>query len=155
MADDVDPPLGSTPEPVEEAPPSEVTLELRRARGTAASVAVPTNGPTPPSPGLWGNAFRQLLRKRSAVVGLAMLTVLILTALFAPLLAPYGPNEVLLGEGAIPRDDPCIHVFGWCEDDEVQHVLGLDGNGRDSSAASCTAPECRWPPESARWPSRW
>ena len=84
-----------------------------------------------PSRGLWANAFRQLLRKRSAVVGLAMLAVLLLVALFAPLIAPYGPNEVLLGGGTVPREDPCIHALNWCEDDATQHVLGTDGNGRD------------------------
>jgi ABC-type dipeptide/oligopeptide/nickel transport system permease subunit len=62
---------------------------------------------------------------------MAMLSVLVFAAIFAPLLAPYGPNEVLLGQGATPRSDPCIHVLGWCADDEPQHILGLDGNGRD------------------------
>ena len=83
------------------------------------------------SGGLWANAFRELLRKRSAVVGLVMLSILILLAIFAPLIAPYDPNEVLLGTGVSPREDPCIHAFNWCADDEPQHILGTDGNGRD------------------------
>jgi peptide/nickel transport system permease protein len=118
------------PEP-DEQPESEVMRDLRRARGTGTTSASTVDEPTPPSPGLWGNAFRQLLRKRSAVVGLVMLTILLLAALLAPLLAPYGPNEVLLGEGVSPREDPCIHALNWCPDEESQHVLGLDGNGRD------------------------
>jgi peptide/nickel transport system permease protein len=83
------------------------------------------------SVGLWGNAFRQVLRKRSSLVGLIMLAVLVFVAIFAPLLAPYDPNEVLLGQGATPREDPCVHVLGWCDDDATQHILGTDGNGRD------------------------
>lgn len=85
----------------------------------------------PASRGLWGNAFRQLLRKRSAVVGLVMLSILLFVAVFAWILAPYDPNEVLLGEGVGPREDPCIHAFGWCDEDQPQHILGTDGNGRD------------------------
>ena len=84
-----------------------------------------------PSRGLWGNAFRQLLRKRSAVVGLVMLGVLLFVAVFAPLIAPHGPNEVLLGNGVTPRQDPCIHAFNWCDQSEPQFILGTDGNGRD------------------------
>jgi peptide/nickel transport system permease protein len=60
-----------------------------------------------------------------------MLSVLVLSAFLAPVLAPYGPNEVLLGQGVTPRADPCIHLFGWCGEDEPQHILGIDGNGRD------------------------
>jgi peptide/nickel transport system permease protein len=115
----------------EEEPESEVVRELRRARGTAPSIPDARSQPPPPSRGLWGNAFRQLLRKRSAVVGLVMLSILVLSAFLAPVLAPYGPNEVLLGQGVTPRADPCIHLFGWCGEDEPQHILGIDGNGRD------------------------
>jgi peptide/nickel transport system permease protein len=121
-------------------PESELLSDLRHAhrasRGAGSETPIgavsTTAGPVaPPSRGLWGNAFRQLLRKRSAVVGLVMLGILVLVAIFAPLLAPYGPNEVLLGEGVTPREDPCVHLFGWCADDQPQHILGTDGNGRD------------------------
>lgn len=83
-----------------------------------------------PSRGLWGNAFHQLLRKRSSQVGAAMLALLFLIAIFAPLLAPYGATEVLFDTGVEPRDGPCVHIFG-CADEEPQHILGIDGNGRD------------------------
>ena len=80
--------------------------------------------------GLWRTAGRELLRKKSAVVGLVMLTVLVFLAVFAPVIAPYDPNEVLFSEGVAPRDAPCIHLLG-CPDDQPQHILGIDGNGRD------------------------
>ncbi len=112
--------------------PSEVQQELRRAR--SASGRWHRRRPDPmmvqPAHGLWGNALRQLLRKKSAIVGLAMLSVLVFTAAFAPLLAPFDPNEVLLGQGVTPRDPPCVHLFG-CDSATPQHILGTDGNGRD------------------------
>ncbi len=109
---------------------TEVQLELRRARRNSGMWRRRQPDPlaVQPAHGLWGNAFRQLLRKKSAIVGLTMLAVLIFVAVFAPLLAPYDPNQVLLGSGATPRESPCIHLFGC---DGVQHILGTDGNGRD------------------------
>jgi peptide/nickel transport system permease protein len=103
--------------------------------------------------GLWRDAFRQTFRKKSAVVGAAILALLVFIAVFAPLLAPYGEREVLIAtEGLRPRAEPCIHVnVDWipdvavlstvesflesngfsCPSDEPQHLMGLDGNGRD------------------------
>ncbi len=109
---------------------TEVQRELRRAR--RGSGMWQRRQPDPlavqPARGLWGNAFRQLLRKKSAIVGLAMLAVLLFVAVFAPLLAPFEPNAVLLGNGVVPRESPCINLFGC---DGPQHILGTDGNGRD------------------------
>ncbi|HEX9258004.1 MAG TPA: ABC transporter permease [Acidimicrobiales bacterium] len=82
------------------------------------------------SRGLWRDAFRETLRKTSAKFGFAILLVLAVMAVFAPVIAPYGPNEVLLDQGVTVRDEPCIHLFG-CPDSEPQHILGIDGNGRD------------------------
>lgn len=85
----------------------------------------------PETRGLWATAFRELLHKRSAQIGTFMLAILLLVAVFAPLIAPYGPNEVLLGkEDVKPREAPCIHLFG-CDREKPQHILGIDGNGRD------------------------
>lgn len=103
--------------------------------------------------GLWRDAFRQTFRKRSARFGAAILFLLVFVALFAPLLAPYGEREVLIAtEGLRPRAEPCIHLgVGWipdvpvfeqvqdflesngfsCPSDQPQHLMGLDGNGRD------------------------
>lgn len=89
------------------------------------SVVLPETG------GLWRNAFKELARKRSARIGFVMLTILLLAAIFAPLIAPYDPNNVLFGEENIsPRDGPCVHLFG-CDEERPQHILGIDGNGRD------------------------
>jgi peptide/nickel transport system permease protein len=86
----------------------------------------------PETRGLWATAFRELVHKRSAVIGMVMLAILLVIAIAAPLIAPYGPKQVLLGKepGAAPRAAPCIHLLG-CASDRPQHLLGLDGNGRD------------------------
>ncbi len=82
------------------------------------------------SRGLWRDAFHSTMRTRSAQVGFGLLMFLLVLAVFAPLIAPYGPNEVLLGTGVTVREPPCIHIFG-CPDDQPQHIMGIDGNGRD------------------------
>lgn len=109
----------------------EATTSWARTMGREPDAVAMALTESRPSRGLWGNAFRQLMRKRSAVVGLVMLGVLLFVAVFAPLIAPHGPNEVLLGNGVTPRQDPCIHAFNWCDQSEPQFILGTDGNGRD------------------------
>ena len=53
-------------------------------------------------------------------------------AVFAPLIAPYGPTEILLDPAKNEKvlERPCIHLFG-CDESEVQHLMGTDSNGRD------------------------
>jgi peptide/nickel transport system permease protein len=109
--------------------------------------------PTQRERGLWRDAFRQTLRKRSAKVGFIILLFLVFIAVFAPLLAPYGEREVLLNTQDVePREEPCIHLsVAWipnvpvlstvesflenngfsCPTDRPQHLMGLDGNARD------------------------
>ena len=87
-------------------------------------------GITLKSHSLWRDAFRQTLHIRSSQIGLVLLGFLLVLAVFAPLIAPYEPNEVLLGTGVQVREGPCIHLFG-CDASEPQHILGIDGNGRD------------------------
>jgi peptide/nickel transport system permease protein len=80
---------------------------------------------------LWSAATQRLLRKRSAWAGMALLGFLLLTAIFAPQIAPYGPNDVLIGVEPIRRrQPPCIHLLG-CPADQPQHLMGIDGNARD------------------------
>ncbi|NTU78542.1 MAG: ABC transporter permease [Chloroflexales bacterium] len=86
----------------------------------------------PYAEGPWRRAWRQFLRQRSAIIGLIVIGILAFTAIFAPLIAPYNPTEVLLGkeEGIKKRSGPCIHLFG-CPADQPQHIMGVDGNFRD------------------------
>jgi len=82
----------------------------------------------------WRMNLQRLVRQRSAMLGLIVMSIIFLTAIFAPLIAPYGPNQVLIGapghEDIRKRESPCIHALG-CPEDEPQHIMGLDGNVRD------------------------
>jgi peptide/nickel transport system permease protein len=61
-----------------------------------------------------------------------ILAFLLIAALGADIIAPFDPNQVLIGmeEGIKKRQDPCIHLFG-CPKDQPQHIMGTDGNVRD------------------------
>ncbi len=74
------------------------------------------------------NALRRFVRHRSAQVGFVILGFMIFLAVFAPVLAPYNPTEVL--NNVRPRTAPCIHAFG-CDTNQVEHIFGVDGNRRD------------------------
>ncbi len=81
--------------------------------------------------GQWRLALRRFRGRKSGMVGLFLIASLILIAIFAPLIAPYDPNEDLIGEQDVRRyQDPCIHLLG-CPEDEPQHLMGIDGNVRD------------------------
>jgi peptide/nickel transport system permease protein len=80
---------------------------------------------------LWGTARRRLFKRKSAILGMVILGLLVFIAIFAPLLAPYDPQQVLIGvEKVKPREAPCIHLLG-CPADQPQHIMGIDGNVRD------------------------
>ncbi|EFO82056.1 ABC transporter membrane spanning protein (dipeptide) [Oscillochloris trichoides DG-6] len=99
---------------------------------TTSAPSIPAISKFPEAEGPWRRAWRQFLRQRSAIIGLIMIGFLSLTAIFAPLIAPYDPVGVLLGkeEGIKKRSGPCIHMLG-CPTDQPQHLMGVDGNFRD------------------------
>lgn len=76
--------------------------------------------------------LRSFFGNRSAVIGLIIIVMLLLVAIFAPLIATHDPLQSMIGVpgevAPIPRKPPCIPLFG-CE--EPAHYLGLDLNGRD------------------------
>jgi peptide/nickel transport system permease protein len=66
---------------------------------------------------LYALAWRQLLRKRTAILGMAIIVLLVLTAIFADVLAPYSPTDIFSQEAmALPS---------W------MHPMGTDLLGRD------------------------
>ncbi len=71
-----------------------------------------------PTPSPYRRAWRRLRRDKPAMVALVFLVLLILVALFAPLVAPYDPNENLVG--------------GVYETPSAEHLLGTDDLGRDN-----------------------
>lgn len=66
---------------------------------------------------LWRDAARRLLRNRLAVMGMVILAIFVLAAIFAPWLAPYSPVEQKL---LMRRQPP-----------SAEHWFGLDELGRD------------------------
>lgn len=61
--------------------------------------------------------MRVFFGRKLAVVGLALIILLVLTAIFAPWLAPYPPNQINLTESLAQPN--------------AQHLLGTDNTGRD------------------------
>jgi len=86
---------------------------------------------------LWRDTLGSILRQRSAIAGLFLLGILVSAAIFAGQLATHDPLQSLIGieqpppgHFTITRLGPCIHLLG-CPASQPQHLLGLDGNGRD------------------------
>ncbi len=80
---------------------------------------------------LWRLTLRRIFRQRNAMIGLIIIGILVIVAIFAPFIAPYDPEEVLIGvEDIKKREAPCIRFLG-CSEDKPQHILGIDGNVRD------------------------
>jgi ABC-type dipeptide/oligopeptide/nickel transport system permease subunit len=65
----------------------------------------------------------QLWRNKTAVAGMILVSLFILTAVFAPLLSPHNPNETALYEQLKP---PL-----WHEKGTTKNILGTDDLGRD------------------------
>jgi peptide/nickel transport system permease protein len=84
------------------------------------------------SANLWRDTAGSVLRQRSSVVGLIILSFLVAVALLAPVLATHDPQVSLLGkeQNVVKRSGPCIHLLG-CPADEPEHIFGTDGNFRD------------------------
>lgn len=91
---------------------------------TLASPTAPAADPArPAAPGRRPAALRTLLRNRLAVVALAVLAVLLVAAVFAPLLAPDDPNA----QDLLMRLKPPA----WQHGGSGAHLLGTDQLGRD------------------------
>jgi peptide/nickel transport system permease protein len=75
-----------------------------------------------PTGGLWREASYRLIRNPTAIAGAVLVLIFVVAAIFASVIAPYGPldqNLSLLKEGGIPTG-PSLH-----------HLLGVDLLGRD------------------------
>jgi peptide/nickel transport system permease protein len=71
--------------------------------------------------GLWSEAWRRLRRNPSAVAGFVLVGMFVTVALFAPLIAPYGPRETNLS---------LLHG-SCCPGPSSSHLFGVDALGRD------------------------
>lgn len=81
---------------------------------------------------LWRDSISRLLHNRSAMVGLTIIVLLVLAALFANVIATHDPLLSMIGIPGevppLPRKAPCVPLFGCTE---PMHIMGLDLNGRD------------------------
>ncbi|NDZ82039.1 ABC transporter permease [Streptomyces sp. SID10853] len=97
------------------APPSD------DPEGSAA--AAPSTPAAPPARGPGAAALRALLRNRLAVIALAVLAVMLIAAVFAPLIAPHDPNT----QNLLLR----LRPPAWQHGGSGAHLLGTDQLGRD------------------------
>ena len=66
------------------------------------------------------DALDRFVHNKAAMVGVAVILLFVVTALFAPLIAPYGPGEQV---GPLDSSDPA--------GPSSEHWMGLDEQGRD------------------------
>lgn len=67
--------------------------------------------------GLWYDTWKRIKKNKAALLGLIMVSIFILVAIFAPLLAPYDPNE--------------INLAAILKEPSAEYWLGTDYYGRD------------------------
>ena len=71
--------------------------------------------------GLWSDAWRRLIRNPGAIAGFVLVALFVLTAVFAPLIAPYDPRAQNLS----------LIADGCCPGPSADHPFGVDDLGRD------------------------
>ena len=87
-----------------------------------AAIPTPVTSPAPPGPfrAFW-RAFRE---NRGAVLGLAVVCIVVFVAVFANVLAPHSPIEQYRGFTKLPPF--------WMEGSDPRFILGTDALGRDT-----------------------
>ncbi|MFN2417598.1 MAG: ABC transporter permease [Candidatus Limnocylindria bacterium] len=77
---------------------------------TGASATVDTSGHDERPVGLWTDALRRMRRSPAAIVGVTIVGIVILVAIFAPFIAPYDPTRGNLADSYLPPGP--THWFG-------------------------------------------
>ncbi len=80
-----------------------------------------TDRVVPPTP--WRSFWNAFSENRGAVIGLALVVLISLLALFAPVLAPYDPLDQIKGATRLPPF--------WTDGADPRFLLGTDAVGRD------------------------
>ncbi|MGP4105520.1 nickel transporter permease [Virgibacillus sp. L01] len=70
------------------------------------------------SSSLWGDAFSRIVKSKTSLIGLCIILILIITAIFAPLIATHSPTDY---ESLTDR----------YQSPSSEHILGTDELGRD------------------------
>jgi peptide/nickel transport system permease protein len=71
--------------------------------------------------GLWSEAWQRLRHSSGAIIGFTLVSIFVTVALFAPLIAPYGPREQNLA----------LLQGSCCPGPSAEHLFGVDALGRD------------------------
>ena len=80
---------------------------------------------------VWKRIYKRLMSRRSGKIGLFLIGFVFFIAVAAPVIAPYDPQQVLIGKEKVKkREAPCIHILG-CDISKPAHLMGIDGNFRD------------------------
>ena len=74
-----------------------------------------------PTGGLWKDAWQRLKRNPSAILGAIFVLTFVIVAIFAPLIAPYPPEQIPLN---LPRE--------CCPGPSSAHWLGVNVVGQDT-----------------------
>jgi oligopeptide transport system permease protein len=82
------------------------------------------------SAGLWGDAFRRLLRNRLAIIGGIVVIFLLFIAAFGPMMTPFTYYEQHTDE-VIANDGRPLTPMQSVEGMDHTHILGTDQLGRD------------------------
>lgn len=91
----------------------------------------------PAATGLWGDAWKRLRRNRMAVIGLIIIVVMVLVAIFAPVIAPGGyRSQILTDRDATPLWVAQLFAMELPQDGGYVRLndaypLGADELGRD------------------------
>jgi dipeptide transport system permease protein len=88
---------------------------------TPQAVSAGVKSAAPPGP--WREFWTAFSANRGAVIGLAVIVVLLLVALFAPWIAPHAPNETNSAVFLLPP--------AWQQGGSASYLLGTDAIGRD------------------------
>ena len=86
-----------------------------------ADLPAPPSGPAPVAP--WRENWHYFIGNRGAVIGLIILALMVLTAIFAPLIAPHDPT--------FQYRDALLVPPAWSPNGRPEFLLGTDALGRD------------------------
>jgi peptide/nickel transport system permease protein len=92
-------------------------------KGTAGTATLPLVPTRSPALRVWTTLARRRARRRTALFGLGVVALVVLTALAAPWLTLFDPIEQAIGDRLKPP--------GWRDESGTLHPLGTDHLGRD------------------------
>ena len=92
--------------------------------GRAGQLKSLRDAPDAKARGLWWDAWRRLRRNKAAVAGAVYVLLMVLIAIFAPLLAPHDPNT-------IPMTARTNTPPFWMEGSDSAYPMGTDSLARD------------------------